>query len=173
MRAVGRRLSNRCNPDLGSTAAVVASGDNTAPLELCRRLVRLFRVMRLIRCTLDAPIYHVAPINHAIFGYNRQKVQRAWYCRGWAVKTAPLAFLGCQGPDEVWRVDPGADRVPPGVGEPDPGDEPALRLHGLLDQGGIDVDQAELGPSEHPQRPVASQVTPDQPEVAVIADAPD
>ena len=75
------------------------------------------------------------------------------------------------GPGEVRRVDAGADRVPPGVGQPDPGDELVTRPQGLLDQTGIDVDQAELGPAEHAQRPVALQVTPDQPEVAVIADA--
>ena len=42
---------------------------------------------------------------------------------------------------------------------------------GLLDQARIDVDKAKLGPAEHPQRPVGQQVAPDQPEVAVIADA--
>ena len=59
------------------------------------------------------------------------------------------------GPGEVRRVDAGADRVPLGVGQPDPGDERVARPQGLLDEARIDVDQAQLGPAEQVQRPVA------------------
>jgi hypothetical protein len=51
-------------------------------------------------------------------------------------------------------VDAGADRVPLGVGQPDPGDERVARPQGLLDEARIDVDQAQLGPAEQVQRPV-------------------
>ena len=34
------------------------------------------------------------------------------------------------------------------VGEPKAGDEVAIVLHGLLDEGGVDVGDAELGASE-------------------------
>ncbi len=36
-------------------------------------------------------------------------------------------------------MDAGADRVAPGVGEPDPGDQPAGGAHRLFDDAGIDV----------------------------------
>ena len=70
-------------------------------------------------------------------------------------------------------MDAGADRVALGVGQPDPGDERVTRPQGLLDELRVDVDQPELGPAEQPQRPVVQQVTPDQPEVTVVADAAD
>ena len=39
-------------------------------------------------------------------------------------------------------MDAGADRVAPGVGEPDPGDEPVAGAHRVVDDAGIDVDEA-------------------------------
>src|ERR1700735_5252081 len=66
-------------------------------------------------------------------------------------------------------MDPGTDRVPVGVGQPDPGDEPAAGTDGFLDDAGIDVDEAQLGAAEQPQRPVAWHIAPGQAEVTVGA----
>ena len=64
-------------------------------------------------------------------------------------------------------MDAGADRVAPGVGEPDPGDQPAGGAHRLFDDAGIDVYEPQLGAAEHPQRPVAGHLAPGQAEMAV------
>src|SRR5262249_17397329 len=77
------------------------------------------------------------------------------------------------GPGERRRIHPGADRVPAGMGEADPGDEPVPGPHRLLDQPGIHVDQPELGTAEQPQRSVAWDIPPGQAEAAVVAGAPD
>jgi hypothetical protein len=70
-------------------------------------------------------------------------------------------------------MDPGADRVAPGIGEADAGGEPVPGPHGLLDHGGIHVNEPELGAAEQPQRPVAGYIAPDQAQVPVVAGAPD
>src|ERR1700756_3729970 len=82
-----------------------------------------------------------------------------------------LGRLG--GPRDIGRPDPGTDRVSPGVGEADPGDESVTRPHGVLDDAGIDVDQPDLDAAEEPERAVAGDLTPSQAEVAVGAVAGD
>src|SRR5436190_558890 len=79
----------------------------------------------------------------------------------------PLDRLG--GPRDVGRPDAGADRVAPGVGEADPGDELVAWAHGVLDEDGIDVDQPDLDAAEQPERAVAGNLAPGQAEVAVGA----
>src|SRR2546430_16004670 len=86
--------------------------------------------------------------------------------------TSPLAWrrLGTLGgPRDVGGPDAGTDRVPPGVGEADPGDELVAWTHGVLDEAGIDVDKPELGAAEQPERAIARDLTPGQAEVAVAA----
>src|SRR5260370_5731344 len=80
---------------------------------------------------------------------------------------AGLAGLGR--PGERRGMDAGADRVAPGVGEPDPGDQPAGGAHRLFDDARIDVYEPQLGAAEHPQRPVAGHLAPGQAEMAVGA----
>ena len=76
-------------------------------------------------------------------------------------------------PGDGGRADPGTDWVAPGVGQPDPGQEPLAGAHRLLDEPGIDVGEPELGAAEHPQRSVAGDVAPGQAEMPVGAVAAD
>src|SRR5215831_115191 len=78
-----------------------------------------------------------------------------------------LSPLG--GPGDVGRPDAGTDRVSPGVGQADPGDELVTRAQGVLDDDRIDVDQPELGSAEEPERAVAGDLPPGHAEVAVGA----
>lgn len=70
-------------------------------------------------------------------------------------------------------MQPGGYRVALRVGEPDPGDEPVPRTHGLRYEAGRHVDKPELGTAERLQRAVPGQVAPGQAEVTVVADAAD
>src|SRR5258706_1753469 len=79
---------------------------------------------------------------------------------------ARLRALG--GPAHV-----GAARVAPGVGQADPDDEPVARAHGVLDEGGVDLREAELAPAEQAQRAVSGHVTPGEADMAVRAVAAD
>src|SRR5579859_4490856 len=72
-------------------------------------------------------------------------------------------------PGESRGMNASADRIPPGIGQPDPGEEPVAGAHGLLGEAGIDVHQPELGAAEQPQRAVAGNLAPGQTEVAVGA----
>src|SRR5258708_37700114 len=66
----------------------------------------------------------------------------------------------------------GAARVAPGVGQADPGDEPVARAHGVLDEGVVDLREAELAPAEQAQRAVPGRGTPREADIAVPADPP-
>src|SRR3984885_12522208 len=63
-------------------------------------------------------------------------------------RTAPSARPGR--PGDGGRTDSGTDWVAPGVGQPDPGQEPLAGAHRLLDEPGIDIGEPELGAAEHP-----------------------
>ena len=84
-------------------------------------------------------------------------LRMSWFCR----------------PGQGRRVNAGADRVPPGVGQADPGDEPVPGAQGVLDQARVDLHEPELGAAEQPQRPVPGHVAPGQAEVPVGAVAAD
>jgi Pyridine nucleotide-disulphide oxidoreductase, dimerisation domain len=54
-----------------------------------------------------------------------------------------------------WSRRPSQGRFTPGAGQPDPGDEPVPRAHGVLDEAGTDVSEPELAAPDQPQRAVA------------------